>query len=361
MKVKVIPDILLNFPFSIYMFVEIPVSSIIMMRLALTTDRTIMTTARGILVVVMFAYVSFLTACTGGEGEGKVVKKETGRVVRRAMGSDRWFPGNKAELASMVSNFIEKAESPKIESRIVGVIAPHAGYIYSGKVAGYTFRTVRDNARAGHKPETVVILGFSHRAGFQGVALMDGDAIETPIGSATLDKDAASILAQNRPTIFPEYAPHNGEHSAENEIPFVQTALPDAKLVVALIGEHSPATIKELVAGLSELAKKKQILVVASSDMLHDADYDLVSKTDKATLAKVAAMDSVGLMKSWSYSSQVFCGIGPVETVMQFAEAQGCKKGTVLHYRNSGDDFPDSRGSWVVGYGAVAFTVPGSH
>jgi MEMO1 family protein len=311
-------------------------------------------TTRGILVLVMFAYALFLAACTGNEGEGKV-KKETGKVVRQALGGGRWFPGSKAELAPMVSNFIEKAESTKLEGRIVGVIAPHAGYIYSGKVAGHTFRAVRDNARAGYKPETVVILGFPHRANLQGVALMDGDAIETPLGVATLDSEAASILMRNRPGIFMEYSPHAGEHSAENEIPFVQAALPDAKLVVALMGDHNPTTIKELVAGLNELAGKKQILVVASSDMLHDADYELVSKTDKATLTKVAAMDHAGLMKSWGYSSQVFCGIGPVETVMQFAEAQGCKKGTVLYYRNSGDDFPESRGNWVVGYGAVAF------
>ena len=190
---------------------------------------------------------------------------------------------------------------------------------------------------------------------------MDGDAIETPLGEMPLDSQAAGVLMAGRSRIAFSYAPHAGEHSAENEIPFVQVALPDAKLVVAIVGDHESKTLQELVAGLNDLAKQKRILVVASSDMLHDADYDLVTKTDKATLEKVKSMDCNALLKSWDYCRQVFCGIAPVLAVMQFSGAQGCTNGTVLRYRNSGDDFPESRGQWVVGYGACVFAVPGGN
>jgi hypothetical protein len=309
------------------------------------------------MVLGVLAGISFLAVShSRGEGESDM-KKNTARVVHRAVGAGRWFPSGGHELASMVSNFMAKAKAPAVNGRIIAAIAPHAGYIYSGPVAGYTFRAIKDNAQAGNKPDTVVILGFSHTNQFPGVALMDGDAIQTPLGETALDKEAGEILTNCSPAIYFNYKLHGMEHSAENEIPFAQAALPGTPLVVGLIGGMDQGTIKTLVAALGELAKKRKILVVASSDMLHDADYDLVTRTDKATLDKVVAMDYAGVMKMWDYSNQVFCGIAPVQTVMQFAASQGCKKGTLLHYNNTGDDHPESRGTWVVGYGAVVFTA----
>ena len=280
------------------------------------------------------------------------------RVVRQAFGGGRWFPGDRQQLASIVNAFLDDAQPAAVTGRIVSAIAPHAGYIYSGKVAGYTFRALRDNARAGHKPETVVVLGFSHQAGFHGVALMDGDAIATPLGETELDRETAAALTQASPLIRRDYRPHMGEHSAENEIPFIQTALPAAKLVVGLIGDHDADTLDALATALSKAAAKKKLLVVASTDLLHDADYALVTRTDQTTLAQIGALDGAGLLKRWSYGSQVCCGIAPVLAALRFAEGQGCRKGAILFYRNSGDDFPDSRGSWVVGYGAAVFAVP---
>ena len=322
-----------------------------------------MSVIRHVMVLTSCVFVSFFVACSHSDGQDNVKKggeemsKQEKKVVRKSRGGGRWFPGNTKQLESMINEYIDKAEVPEVSGRIVGAIAPHAGYVYSGKVAGYTFRAIRDNAKTGRGPEAVVVLGLSHSGGFPGVALMDGDAIETPLGEAMLDKDSGSLLTGCSSRIFFEYSPHAGEHSAENEIPFVQAALPGTKIVVGIIGDHDSRTLKDLVQALNELAKKKRILVVASTDMLHSPDYDLVTKTDKATLAKVAAMDHEGILKAWNYSNQIFCGIGPILAVMQFAESQGCKKGTVLHYRNNGDDFPESRGSWVVGYGAAVFVV----
>ncbi len=283
-----------------------------------------------------------------------VITRGSGRV-RKAWGSGRWFPASKGSLKTMIDGFVDQADVPAIESKIVGAIAPHAGYVYSGPVAGYTFRAIRDNARAFESPESVVVLGFSHRAAFRGVALMDGNAVTTPLGEAELDRGAASILAAKSERIYEDYGPHQGEHSAENEIPFVQATLPRAKLVVALMGDHTQPTHEALVAALLALAEKKSILVLASTDMLHDADYDRVRRTDRATLEKLAVLDEAGIKESWNSSSQVFCGIGPVLAVMAFSRKSDCSKATILHYRNSGDDHPESRGDWVVGYGAAVF------
>lgn len=294
---------------------------------------------------------------SGGSVEDVKMSEKNGNVVREACGAGRWFPAGKTELQKMVNGFIAKAGPGAVQGRITGAIVPHAGYIYSGPVAGYVFRAFRDQAQQGLAPETVVILGFSHRGAFPGVALMDGGAIATPLGKTALDQEAAEILLKNRDRIKVDYRPHYGEHSAENQVPFVQEALPGAKIVLALMGDHDRVTVDQLVGALEDLAKTKKIAVVASSDMLHDPDYNLVTRTDKAVLAKVETMDAEALLREWSYDRQIFCGIGPVVVAMRFAAARGCKKGTVLKYENSGDRHPESRGEWVVGYGAVVFVA----
>ena len=288
----------------------------------------------------------------------EVNMKTSDHKVRKTQGDGRWFPADGKVLAAKVAEYIEKAEIPVLKGRLIGVIAPHAGYEYSGKVAGYSFAALKKAAEGGNRPDTVVVLGFSHRAGFHGISLMDGDAVRTPMGDVAIDMEAVRFLVGRDKSIVADYSLFGAEHSAENEIPFVQAALPGVKIVVGLIGDHDTATLETVVAALGALSKEKKIVVVASSDMLHDPNYDLVARTDKATLEKVAALDYKGVAKSWSFTNQVFCGIMPVLTVMKFAEQQGCRTATVLHYRNSGDDFPESRGNWVVGYGSVAFVAP---
>jgi AmmeMemoRadiSam system protein B len=279
------------------------------------------------------------------------------KTVRNAMGAGRWFPGSLEALQATVNQYIDAAPVPAIKGRIVSAIAPHAGYQYSGKVAGYTFRALKENAAAGHAPDTVVVLGFSHRGSFSGIALMDGDSIRTPLGDAAIDQEAVAALDAYGARIFARYEPHAGEHSAENQIPFVQAALPRARLVVGLIGDHDARSLDELVAALKELSAKKRIVVIASTDLLHNSDYELVGRTDRETLALMAGMKDGELLGRWNYGSQICCGIAPVVAAMRFAKSQGDAACTVLHYQNSGDDYPESRGDWVVGYGSAVFTV----
>ena len=282
---------------------------------------------------------------------------DAGRVVRYAGGSGRWFSDDGERLRREVGQYLDGAQLPAIEGRIVSGFAPHAGYQYSGKVAGYTFRALRDAVSAGKGPEALIILGFSHRAGFQGVALMDGDAIKTPVGEAPLDREAGAFLAGQSERIRFDHTPHLKEHSAENEIPFAQVACPGVPLVVGLMGDHDLETIGATVKALLALGKKKKIVVIASTDMLHAGDYELVTRTDKASLEKVKAMDHEGLVKEWSGRKQTFCGICPVLTVMRYAQGLGCRQGLVLRYSNSRDEYPVGAGDYVVGYGAVVFAV----
>ena len=279
------------------------------------------------------------------------------RIVRDTIGAGRWFPGRAEQLKVMVDGFIDLADVPESAGRIVAAIAPHAGYVYSGKVDGHTFRALKENARHGISPDVVIVLGFSHSRSFRGVALMDGDALESPLGQVELDNESATFLTEQSSQIYYSYEPHDGEHSAENEIPFLQAALPGVKVVVALMGDHEADTLRVLVSGLVKLAERKSVVVVASTDLLHSDDYDLVSRTDAETLKMISALDDTALLDEWGYERQVCCGIMPVLAAMQFAKAMGSSEGKVLLYRNSGDDNPESRGEWVVGYGSVVFSV----
>lgn len=277
------------------------------------------------------------------------------RLVRTALGAGKWFPGNRNELQAAIRNYLEDSVVPEIQGRVVAIISPHAGYQYSGPVAAASYEAVKENIQSHPAPDLVIVLGFNHRTSFRGVALMDGNTFATPLGQTPLDVEAAALLTGADPRISVDYRPHIGEHSAENQIPFIQTILPMTPLVIALIGSHDPAILDALAASIQKLARKRTPLIVASSDMLHDPNYELVRKTDQATLKKVMAMDITGVMRSWNFTQQVFCGIAPVITAMKCAQQQGCTKAVTLRYRNSGDQFPESRGQWVVGYGAIAF------
>jgi AmmeMemoRadiSam system protein B len=279
----------------------------------------------------------------------------TRKLIRPALGAGKWFPGNRDELAGGIRGYLDEAHPPDLTLPLAAVIAPHAGYLYSGPVAGYAYQAIRAAVETQGSPETVIVLGFSHRGDGQGVALMDGTAFSTPLGETGLDADAAALLTGFDRRIRLNYPPHSGEHSLENQVPFIQTVVPDAKLVMALIADRDAGTLTALAQSLEALAAKKKILVVASSDMLHDASYELVRKTDQQTLRNLVAMDVTGLLREWDYGRQILCGIGPVVTAITYALGRGVKQGTLLRYRNSGDDHPKSRGQWVVGYGAVAF------
>ncbi|MCA1808937.1 MAG: AmmeMemoRadiSam system protein B [Lentisphaerae bacterium] len=279
----------------------------------------------------------------------------TPQRVIQAAGAGRWFPGERAALQSMVEAWMDDITTPAPAERIAAAISPHAGYVYSGPVTAHVFHALREQARRGLAPDTLIILGFSHSRGFAGVAVMDADALATPLGPARLDTEAARLLTGHSDRIFFDNRPHRGEHSAENQIPFAQAALPETLLLPLIIGDHDYKTRATLLKALEQLAATKKIAVIASSDMLHDPDYDLVTRTDHQTLEKTTAMDTEALLTDWQPQHQIYCGISAVAVALEFARQQGCREGRMLHYRNSGDDHPESRGQWVVGYGAVIF------
>lgn len=280
----------------------------------------------------------------------------TDAVIRLCSGAGRWYPGTKTALSDMVRGFLQDAISPPVTRPILSALAPHAGYVYSGPVAGETFRAIERQMQRGREVDTFVVLGFSHRGPGEGICLMDGDYFRTPLGLSSLDKECLAFFKTHAPRVRADAAPHMAEHSAENLIPFIQSIAPQAALVVALVGHIDKSELENFCKALEMQSQEKSIMVVASTDMLHDPDYDLVTRTDRNTLEMLSNMDLAGLEQAWRYDQQILCGIQPAKVAMRYAQLKGARQGEVLRYRNSGDDHPESRGQWVVGYGSVVFT-----
>ena len=280
-------------------------------------------------------------------------------TVREAVGAGRWFSSLSEELTKEVDNYINSAiaKIPKIEGKILGCISPHAGFRYSGPTAGYDFAALKKDAEIHGQPDTVFIIGFSHSSHFDFAAIMDGKGIESPIGTSEFDIDSIKIMCNGRENIKCFYKPHDGEHSAENELPFVQRTFPKAKVVITLVGTHKFDVFQEVADGLCEVAKQKKIYVVASSDMLHNESHALVEKVDRDTIALTEKMDVKGLLKVWSYENQIYCGITAIVPTMMYCIKQNCKKAITLDLTNSELVTKKMNSGYVVGYGAVVFVA----
>jgi len=276
--------------------------------------------------------------------------------IFRTQGDGRWFPADAGRLRAAVEGFIAAADGAGCDgATLASGIAPHAGYAYSGGVAGHTYRALRESVRQGNGPEVVVVLGFSHRVPFEGVAWLDTDAIRTPLGDIASDRSFMERVRDRLPGVFFDVDLHDGEHSAENQLPFLQVAVPGVPVAVGLIGGHAAGQPEALAGAVRAAAARRRLFVLASTDLLHDADYDRVRASDARTLGMIERLDSEGLNRAWSYGTQICCGIGPVLVALESARLAGCRHGRRLFYCNSGDIDPSGRGQWVVGYGSVVF------
>jgi AmmeMemoRadiSam system protein B len=237
---------------------------------------------------------------------------------------------------------------------VSAVIAPHAGMMFSGPVAAYSYQ-----AAAASKPfDAAVLVGPSHFVAFDGVALYPDGAFETPLGPVAIDADLAEALREDCPVVHPFHAAHRREHSLEMQLPFLKRLLPDLRIVPLLMGYQVRDTIAALGDALGALARDKRILLVASSDLSHYFGAATAKSLDARVEAAVAAFDADRLLALFEEYPEgergryVACGGGPVISVMQAARARGASASRVLRYMHSGEISGDNSG--VVGYLAAA-------
>ncbi|MBN2543767.1 AmmeMemoRadiSam system protein B [bacterium] len=275
--------------------------------------------------------------------------------IRKPAVSGMWYPSDKSELKEYLDTLFKQAEDIELDGELWALVAPHAGYVYSGWVAAYAFKQLMKDADK-YRDYTFVLIGPSHRVSTHSIAVWAEGAFETPLGKAKIDENLANKLVSSNPSIEFNKTPHLQEHCLESEIPFLQYIFgDDLKIVPIVYGDQSASLVNILTEVLKNLDKEYKTIYIVSSDMSHYHPYDVAVEMDKRGIEYVLSLDTEGLINNVINGNVEFCGFGAVLTLMEMAKAKTGSKVALLKYANSGD-VPVGEKSRVVGYAALAFT-----
>jgi AmmeMemoRadiSam system protein B len=268
-------------------------------------------------------------------------------IIRESVAAGSFYPASPDGLNSQISEFLDNAKLLDLKN-IKAIICPHAGYIYSGQVAAYSYRQI-----AGKKFDSIFLIAPSHSEYFDFSSIYSGDAYRTPLGLAYIDKERSKILADKSDRIKLSLYGHRDEHSLEVQLPFLQVLFGDIKIVPIVIGQQSSQNIKELGNSIGDLFKSEKILIVASTDLSHYHPYNIAVALDQKVNKLISDYDSEALMTEFITDNAEMCGGGPVISTMIASKILGANTAKVLSYKNSGDVSGDK--SAVVGYLSAAF------
>ena len=267
-------------------------------------------------------------------------------TIRKSVIAGSWYPGNPSILKRDIENYFNSVSEPEWKGEIVGLIAPHAGYIYSGQVAAYAYNLVR-----GKKYDAVIVVGPSHRVAFRGVSVFSKGGFETPLGIVPIAEDLAEQIKTVSNIVTDIPAAHAQEHSVEIQLPFLQVALNDFSFLPLVMGEQNANICHELAKTIYKVVQDKKILMVGSSDLSHFYTYNKAKTMDTVVLDYIRKGDVSGLLNSLLDGEVEACGGGPMVVVMLVASMMKANKTVLLKYANSGDVTGDK--SSVVGYAAA--------
>lgn len=268
-------------------------------------------------------------------------------ALRNTAVAGSWYPASPSALAAAVDDYVARADDgPRGLDRLIGLIAPHAGLIYSGPVAAYAYRQLRTRP-----VDLIVLVGPSHFVGFDGVAMHRG-GFDTPLGAAEFDEGAADAIMSAASIVKEHPAAHAREHSLEMQMPFIKRVAPQAKIVALLMGWQDEDTARTLGDALGSALASRDALLVASTDLSHYQNAATASALDAVVIDHVSRLDADGLQRALNQRPDHACGGGPTVAVMRAARQLGATDAVVLKYADSGDVSGDK--SAVVGYLAAA-------
>lgn len=264
--------------------------------------------------------------------------------VRPSPIAGSWYPGTEEALSDMVDRFLAQVPEQELTGDLMALIAPHAGYIYSGQVAAYAYKLLQSR-----RYERVVVLSPSHVASPGPILVTEMRYYATPLGLVEVDRTAVDRLAAEMPLTRLR---RDQEHSLEIQLPFLQRVLGEFLLVPLMMGDQSWDTCQLLADVLDRVLGEERPLLVASSDLCHAYSYDQVRNSDAATLAALEQGDAHAFWRT-AHRLQGACGYGPIATVLLTAQRWGAQRVQLLYAANSAD-VTGQYGTYVVGYAAAA-------
>ncbi|HXA04682.1 MAG TPA: AmmeMemoRadiSam system protein B [Bryobacteraceae bacterium] len=278
-------------------------------------------------------------------------------AVRTPAVAGRFYPGRAEDLLREVREFTSLSKTPIEAGRIdaIGCVAPHAGYIYCGGVAGAVYSRLKIPARC-------VILCPNHTGKGRPLAIMANTTWQTPLGEVAADADIAARLLRRFPALEEDSAAHRAEHAIEVQLPFLQASRPELKIVPIAIGTSDfdvlrglGETLAEVIADHHEEDQKAErqakVLIIASSDMNHYESDTITRLKDHKAIERVLAMDARGLWEVVLNEDISMCGFGPTVAMLTAAKLLGATSATLVKYATSGDVSGDYES--VVGYAGI--------
>ena len=267
-------------------------------------------------------------------------------MTRQPAVANRFYPGDPQELGRMVQSFLPVESFPK--TKALGIVSPHAGYIYSGAMAGRTIGSVEI-------PRTVIILGPNHTGRGASAAVSTVDW-QMPGGVVPCAERTAKALVSTSPLLKEDEMAHHSEHSLEVQVPFLQSLQPDLQIVAISLSNLSFQDCTEIGRTIAQVIEKsaEDILIVASTDMSHYESRANASIKDKKALDKVLALDAEGLYRTVLQERISMCGFIPVAMMIETALKLGAAEAELVGYTDSGAVSGDT--DQVVGYAGVIVT-----
>jgi len=263
--------------------------------------------------------------------------------LRQPAVAGRFYPANperlKADLASYLGPGADAAPA-------IGCIVPHAGYMYSGHVAGAVFARIA-------VPRRAIVMCPNHTGMGQPLSIMSEGAWQTPLGKMAIDSELAETLKSADPSLVEDSAAHYAEHAAEVELPFLQACNPRSTFVPIAVGTAQFEPLEALGISIADavLAQDEPVLVVASSDMNHYERDDATRIKDQKAIEQILRLDAPGLYDVVTNQDISMCGFGPAVAMITAARRMGAKRAELVRYATSGDVSGDRE--MVVGYAGI--------
>ncbi|MDW8034134.1 MAG: AmmeMemoRadiSam system protein B [Nitrososphaerota archaeon] len=276
--------------------------------------------------------------------------------VRKPAYAGSWYEGTRESLLKQLESlfkgrlgFGKMPELGEYDPSLIGLMVPHAGYVYSGMAATWAYG---EAAKHGLR-DIVVVMGPDHHMASTGFATMSEGVWRTPLGDVEIDKQAVSLLLSYAPFIEDNPYVHSFEHSIELQLPFLQLIYGSSfKLVPIMIHDFELKKNVELGKALAKSLENRRFILIASSDMSHYVPANEAEEKDMATIRAIESLDERRI-HSVSLSYESLCGLGPVIALISCLKDMGCSKASLLKYYHSGEISGDYSG--VVGYSSIAF------
>jgi len=268
-------------------------------------------------------------------------------MIRHPVVSGQFYPASSSQLKAMIDRFIDKKA---VKEEVIGLVSPHAGYIYSGPVAGAVISKIRFK-------DTFIILGPNHTGSGKPLSIMTKGVWKTPLGEVEIDSELGKQILATSSYLKEDEVAHQYEHSIEVQLPFLQYFKRDIKIVPIMLAYATGAIYKEIGKELAKAIKElnKEVVIIASSDMTHYEPQESAQRKDTQAIDAILDLNEDELLKRVDELNISMCGYAPAVSLISAAKELGATGAELVRYQTSGDIIGDY--SSVVGYAGIIITA----